>query len=146
MLERIVYVSRVAPGIGRAELYRIIRAAHARNRAAGLSGALVCLDGWFAQLLEGVAAPLGACFGRVLADPRHFEIELRVRERALCPLFPGQAMALRTRACLDERVLDGFDYRPGFPVEAMPSDLLVEFLVTACRRTVAPAGIFPAAG
>jgi hypothetical protein len=29
--------------------------------------------------------------------------------------------------------MDAFGYRPGFPVERFPADVLVEFLVSACR-------------
>ena len=146
MLERIVYVSRVSAdpgadlgagpgsGIGSEALYGIVREAHARNPAAGLTGALLLVDGCFVQLLEGPAVPLAAAFGRIGNDPRHGRIEIRTREKALCRLFPGQALALRTRACLDPDLLDGFGYRPGFPVADFPSDGLVEFLVAACRR------------
>ncbi|HVH02944.1 MAG TPA: BLUF domain-containing protein [Amaricoccus sp.] len=134
MLERIVFVSRAAPGLGREALYAIVREAHARNPGAGLTGALVQLDGCFAQLLEGPATPLAFAFGRIGRDPRHGALELRAREPALCRLFPGQALALRTRACLDPGLLEAFGYHPGFPVAGFPSDVLVEFLVGACRR------------
>lgn len=137
MHERILYVSRAAAGTGQAELYAIIRAAHGRNRADGLSGALVFLDGWFAQLLEGPGPAVAAAFGRIARDPRHGDLALRLRGRALCRLLPGQPMALRTRACLDPGLLETFGLgpgaRPGFPVETLPADLLVEFLVRACR-------------
>jgi hypothetical protein len=139
VIERLVAVSRAAPGVGLPEVFAIIRAAHGRNRAAGLTGALVHLDGWFAQVLEGERAPLTAAFGRIGRDPRHREIELRARERALCRLFRDHAMALRSRACLDQGLLDDFAYRPGFPVERFPSDVLVEFMVRAGRGRARPA-------
>jgi hypothetical protein len=132
--QRLIYVSRARPGLGRADLYAIIRAAHVRNIAAGISGALIHLDGWFAQALEGPRAALSAAFARIAADPRHEALELRSRERALTPLFRGQAMALRDRACLDAGLLDTFGYRPGFPVATFPADVLVEFMVRACRQ------------
>lgn len=143
MLERIVYVSRATPGFGAGgpgaeALYGIVREAHARNPAAGLTGALMHLDGGFAQILEGPAAPLGRAFGRIRHDPRHGGIEIRTRERALCRLFPGQPLALRTRACLDPGLLAAFGYRPGFPAAALPADLLVELLVAACRPRPRP--------
>jgi hypothetical protein len=134
-----VYVSRAAPGLSLDEVFRIIRAAHLRNARDGLSGGLIFLDGWFAQVLEGERAPLTAAFGRIGRDPRHREIELRARERALCRLFRDQAMALRSRACLDQGLLDDFAYRPGFPVERFPSDVLVEFMVRAGRGRARPA-------
>jgi hypothetical protein len=141
MLERIVYVSRAAPGTGLDTVFGIIRQAHAGNGKAGLTGGLIFLDGGFAQVLEGPRAPLAAAFARIARDPRHQRVELRARERALCRLFQGQAMALRTRACLDQGLLEGFGYRPGFPVERFPADVLIEFAVRACRWT--GAGGFP---
>jgi hypothetical protein len=134
MLERVVQVSRAAAGLRQEEVYRIIRTAHAANTLAGLSGGLILVDGWFAQVIEGAPGPaFDACLERIARDPRHGGIERRLRERALCRLFPGQAMALRTRACLDPALVEGFGWRPGFPVEGFPADVLVEFVVRACR-------------
>jgi hypothetical protein len=136
MLERVVQVSRAAAGLRQEDVYRIIRTAHAANTLAGISGGLIFLDGWFAHVLEGTPGPaFDACLTRVACDPRHRDLERRSRERALCRLFPGQAMALRTRACLDPGLIEGFGWRPGFPVEGFPADVLVEFVVRACHRT-----------
>lgn len=139
MLERIVQVSRAAAGLRREDVYGILRTAHPANTLAGLSGGLILLDGWFAQVLEGAAGPtLEACLGRIAADPRHTGLVRRSRARALCRLFPGQALAFRSRACLDGALLEAFAYRPGFPVETFPADVLVEFVVQACRRAPPP--------
>jgi Sensors of blue-light using FAD len=137
MLERIVYVSRAAPGTGLETVFGIIREAHAANAKAGLTGGLIFLDGGFVQVVEGPRTALAAAFARIARDRRHEAVELRARERALCRLFQGQAMALRTRACLDPALLEGFGYRPGFPVERFPADVLLEFAVGACRWTAA---------
>lgn len=137
MLERMVYVSRALPAAaGMPEICRIIRAAHRNNGAQGVTGALVCLDGWFVQVLEGPHAGIEAIFARLRRDPRHAGIELRIRERSLCRLFPDQAMALRTGAALGAGLLAEFGYRPGFPVERFPAAVLTEFLVAACRQHV----------
>ena len=132
-LARLVYVSRAAPRLGTAEVYAIIRRAHAGNGAAGVTGALVFLDGWFAQALEGPGPGLDAIWARLTRDPRHQGIERRIRERGLCRLF-ACPMALRTAADLDPDLLAAFGYRPGFPVEAFPAAVLLEFLIAACRR------------
>jgi hypothetical protein len=113
VLERIVYVSRAAAGVGDREVFRIIRGAHASNAAEGIGGALIFLDGWFAQFLEGPPAAVGPAFARIAADPRHGPPGLRIRTAALARLFPGQAMALRLRGCLSEPLLADFGYRPG---------------------------------
>jgi Sensors of blue-light using FAD len=133
-LERLVYVSRAAPCIDIPEVYAIIRRAHADNTSHGITGALVFLDGWFAQVLEGPACILDARLARIRRDLRHEGLQLRQRERVHAPAFAGQPMALRTRACLDPRVLEAFGYRPGFPVDGFPADVLVEFVVQACHR------------
>lgn len=138
MLERIVYVSRAAAGLRREDIFGIIRSSHPLNTLAGISGGLIFLDGWFVQLLEGPPGALDACLGRIARDPRHEDLAPRSRERGLCRLFPGQAMALRSRACLDPALLAAFGYRPGFPVESFPADVLVEFLVQACHRVPNP--------
>ena len=132
MLERMVYVSRAAkPGF--AEICAIVRAAHRVNAGLGVTGALLCLDGWFAQALEGPGAGLDALWDRLARDPRHVGLERRIRERGLCRLFPCP-LALRTAADLDPSLLAAFRYRPGFPVEDFPAAVLLEFLVAACRR------------
>jgi hypothetical protein len=135
MLERIVYVSRASPGTGLEAVFAIIREAHAANAKAGLSGGLIFLDGSFAQVIEGPRVPLAATFARIARDRRHEAVELRISERALCRLFQGQPMALRTRACLDPALLESFGYTLGFPVERFPADALLEFAVRACRWT-----------
>jgi Sensors of blue-light using FAD len=139
VIERLAHVSRAAPGVGLAEVFCIVRAAHGLNRAAGLTGALIWLDGWFAQVLEGPAPALDACLGRIRRDPRHARLELRIRAPALLTAFAGQPLALRTRGCIEAGLFAAFDYRPGFPVAAFPADVLVEFVIAACRRARPPA-------
>ena len=102
MLERIVQVSRAAETLRLEDVYDIIRTAHPANRLAGLSGGLILVDGWFAQVIEGA---------------------------------PGPALD----ACLEPSLLEAFGWRPGFPVADFPADVLVEFVVQACRRAPAAA-------
>lgn len=110
-----------------------------RNRADGISGALVFLDGWFAQVLEGPGLALGAAWTRIARDPRHGALSFRTRERALCRLFGDQGLLLRTGPTLDPAVLREFDYHAGFPATDFPADVLLEFMVWACRRPPAAA-------
>jgi hypothetical protein len=98
MIEQLVYVSRAAPSLSAADLYDIIRTAHNRNPASGLTGALLLLDGRFVQVLEGPPHAVRACFGRIGRDPRHHDIELRAMLPLSRPDFPGQWMALRCEA------------------------------------------------
>jgi hypothetical protein len=146
MLERILYVSRPDPGTCFEDVCRIVRKAHVRNAGLGVTGALISLDGFFVQMLEGPPDGVGAVFRCILRDRRHLALDLRIRERALCRLFPGHAMALRTGAGLEPGLLADFDYCPGFPVETFPAARLTDLVVSAChcharaRRRAAPGG------
>lgn len=133
MLERMVMVSRAAPGTSLEAVFSIIRAAHPRNVLAGLTGALLYLDGSFVQVLEGQPGALAEALDRIRDDQRHWGWTLRARERALCRLFPGQPLALRTRASLDPRMLEAFGYVQGLPASRFPADELLEFVLAACR-------------
>jgi hypothetical protein len=133
LLERILYVSRASADTGLADVLAMARAADARNAASGLSGALVFVDGWFAQVLEGPAEAIRPAYAAILKDPRHEAVSFRARARALCPLFGPAGLVLRTATTLDPSLLDEFDYAPGFPVETFPADILLEFMVWASR-------------
>ena len=140
MLERMIYVSQAAPGIGSGEVYGIIREAHARNAAAGISGALIFMHGRFAQVLEGTAPAARAVWNAILADPRHADVDApRPRARALPALLrPGHgASHPRLPRSAASR---GVRLSPGFPVETFPADVLLEFLVRACRSAPGAAG------
>jgi hypothetical protein len=132
VLERVVYVSRAAAGVGDREVVRIIRGAHASNAAEGIGGALIFLDGWFAQFLEGPPAAVGPAFARIAADPRHGPPGLRIRIAGAALPRPGDGAAA---ARLPVRAAPGrLRLPPGLPVEAFPVDVLTEFMVRACRR------------
>ncbi len=132
MLERIIYVSRVAAGVELADVTGLLRAARERNAAEDISGGLVFHDGWFVQVLEGPRDVVGETFARIERDPRHVDLVLRSRERALCRLFAGQSMGLRTGTGLDPAVMREFEYKNGFSVEEFPVDELLEFMVHIC--------------
>ncbi len=91
LMERLVYVSRAAKGLDAGQIYAIIRQAHAGNGPAGVTGALLFLDGWFVQALEGPARTLDAWIGRIRNDPRHAGLQIRSRERAHARLRPPAA-------------------------------------------------------
>ncbi|WP_424930063.1 BLUF domain-containing protein [Amaricoccus tamworthensis] len=152
MLERIIYVSRVAAGVELADVMGILKAARERNASEDISGGLVFHDGWFVQVLEGPQAVVEAAFARIARDPRHVDLVLRSRERALCRLFAGQSMGFRTGTGLNPDVLREFDYRHGFSVEEFPADDLLEFMVhicwpeRSCVNVHRPAMVSPDAG
>lgn len=132
MIERIVYVSRAAPGIGLREAYDIIRTAHNRNRQHNLTGALILIDGHFLQVLEGDAWQVRERFARIATDPRHSHVEVRLQDRVAQPTFGGEWMALRHGDAIPAELRDAHGYVPGMPADRMDGAALVAFAQAAC--------------
>jgi hypothetical protein len=96
-LRRLIYRSRSrigggAPAAG-AEIGRILEVARSRNDRLGLTGALICRGGRFAQALEGPADQVQALFDSIRADPRHDEIETIDDAPVMARAFPHWSMA-----------------------------------------------------
>lgn len=140
MIERIVYVSRAAPGIGLREAYDIIRTSHNRNRQHNLTGALILIDGHFLQVLEGDAWQVRERFARIATDPRHSQVEVRLQDRVAQPTFGGEWMALRHGDAIGDDVRAAFGYAPGLPADRMDGLRLVEFARAACAQAQPVAG------
>jgi hypothetical protein len=136
MYERVVYVSRAAAGIGARDAYDIIRVSHNRNSQYSLSGALILVDGFFLQVLEGDGFQLKARYARIATDPRHTEVDLRQSARVEQLSFADEWMALRHDGDITQAVRDEFGYRPGFPVAHFDGDRLVAFALACCRAHV----------
>lgn len=89
---RIIYRSRVAPSLDRAELFRLIYHARVANEARGLTGVLLRSERRLLQVLEGETLTLTATFEKIRRDPRHTAVEV-IDERAIeAPTFPRWPM------------------------------------------------------
>lgn len=100
-MRRIIYTSRAAPDLDRAELFRLLYQARIANEARGLSGVLLQCDGRFLQVLEGPTWKLFAAFERIRQDVRHRSVEV-VWERSIpAASFPDWPMRY-----FDERSLE----------------------------------------
>lgn len=132
MLHRIVYVSRAADGVGLRDCYDIIRTAHNRNSARGLTGALLFLDGCFVQVLEGPEQALRERYAAILKDPRHHGLELRFDGLVGETLFPHEWMALRGDADIAPALKTAHGYQPGLPADRFDPPRLLAFVRDCC--------------
>lgn len=78
MLLQLVYASRPF-GYEANILSSILIEARRCNTRDGITGALICRDDLFLQLLEGPEKAVEATFGRIRADDRHIEVRRLVR-------------------------------------------------------------------
>lgn len=94
-LFRIVYCSRSAlPGGTPVPVEQILAAARRNNAAEGVTGALLCSGGNFAQVLEGKFGAVQRTFERIQADQRHDDIVLLLAQPIDTRMFGEWAMAL----------------------------------------------------
>ncbi len=135
MIERIVYVSRAAAGIGPREAFDIVRTAHNRNRRLGLTGGLLLLDGWFVQVLEGEPHHVRERLARIAADPRHEALDVRLRSSHAERAFPSEWMALRLPEEIDPAVLARFGYVAGLPATRFDGERLLALVQACCEAT-----------
>ncbi len=137
MFKRIAYVSRAVEGLGDASIYDIIRTAHNRNGASGLTGALLVMDGHFIQVLEGDGYRVRECFRAIQADRRHTDVDLRHEEVTRSLLFPDEWMVLRHGSEIPAELKVAFGYQPGLPRGQFPGAHLVGFVLACCRHGTA---------
>jgi hypothetical protein len=82
-LTQVIYTSRPF-GFDGATLSGILIAARHFNSRDGITGALICRDDIFLQLLEGPTVLVQAAYNRIERDDRHIEV---------VPLFNGEVAA-----------------------------------------------------
>ena len=92
MLVRLLYASRAAADVSADELAAILRKSKANNPANGITGALCFSGGIFLQLLEGGRTQVNRLYGRIVADPRHTDVELLSYEEIDERMFSGWSM------------------------------------------------------
>ena len=94
-LHQIAYVSRSTASTGGAEVavQDILATARRKNPAAGLSGALLFSEGYFAQVLEGPLGPLEETFELIQEDPRHDNVRVLFYRPVDARAFSGWSMA-----------------------------------------------------
>ena len=96
-LHRVVYCSRNAiaeadADVGR-EVEAVLDASRRNNQRDGITGALVYSEGCFAQALEGPAAAVERCFGRIQRDFRHADVTVLESRPVQTRLFGDWSMA-----------------------------------------------------
>jgi len=98
---RLIYSSEAAPGLAEADLEGMLVESRFRNRAHGITGVLVFVEGAFLQILEGEKEDVLDLMERISRDPRHHGVkvfyEQEVEERA----FPSWSVAYLSRSAQD---------------------------------------------
>lgn len=140
-LFRLVYYSRNAiKALGRpmaAEMKGIMSASNMNNPPAGITGALVFNDHYFAQILEGDRKSVTSTFCRIATDNRHTDIVILDAQPIERRGFDGWAMAYAGHSPDVDRIYLKYSTAIGFaPAKMTASALcnLIEDLVSTDSR------------
>jgi len=105
MLVRLLYASRAATGMDTEEMHAILRQSRTANPAHGITGVLCHSEGIFLQVLEGGRGPVNRLYSRIVADPRHRDVELMLYQEMSERRFAGWAMGQVDLARLNPSLL-----------------------------------------
>ena len=92
MLVRLLYASRAAEPVTADLLHTILRQSRQHNPAQGITGLLCCSGNVFLQVLEGGRSAVNRLYARLVADPRHRDVELLAYESIVERRFAGWSM------------------------------------------------------
>lgn len=112
-LERLVYTSRSTEPVGSLGLFNLLNNAREKNARLNITGHLLYADGVFTQCFEGPTESIESLWNSLLKDPRHFDIEVLIREPIEQRRFPDWSMAFSSYKYLNSLNMPGF-----FPVDA----------------------------
>ncbi len=105
MLVRLMYASRAVQALDQDALNAILRRSKAENPALGITGVLCCSEGIFLQVLEGGRSAVNRMYNRIVADPRHTDVELLSYEEISERRFAGWSMGQVNMARLNPALL-----------------------------------------
>ncbi len=104
MLVRLLYASRAIAPTAADELGTILRQCKANNPTQGITGVLCCSDDMYLQVLEGGRTAVNRLYKRIVADPRHKDVELlsyqQIGERRFAGWSIGQVNMSRLNPSL----------------------------------------------
>lgn len=100
-------------------------AARRNNPLLGITGALICRNDIYLQLIEGLAQAIDALYSRILADDRHTNVELLLTEDMGERMFPAWAMLDDTAPSL---FWSAQDVEAGVLGSATPEELRAPFV------------------
>ena len=92
MLERLVYRSVAAPGLGLGEVEKIVERSEENNRERSITGFLIFDGGRFLQVLEGSPGDIDLMMRVIEKDPRHGRVEVLERAVVTERWFPSWDM------------------------------------------------------
>lgn len=90
-MKQLIYRSQPF-GFDNAMLAGILLSARRNNRRDDITGALICRQDLYLQLIEGPEVEIDALYNRIEADDRHVDVRLLLTDEVATRMFPAWAM------------------------------------------------------
>ena len=132
-LQCLLYMSRATGEMAPDDVDRLLDGARQRNRARGVTGALLHYDGRYLQVLEGRAEAIDQCFDRIQSDQRHERITALHRAPIEAARFPAWSMRYVSRAGQADRAVSAFLDQ----LQSHPTHAAVKQAITLLHRLAA---------
>ncbi len=100
---KLVYVSSANNDLDKQALYELLKQSRDRNKALGITGMLLYVNGNFVQVLEGEQESVEAVYHSILKDERNYGNIVLQKEPIIERVFPKWSMGFRD---LSEEKLD----------------------------------------
>jgi hypothetical protein len=106
-MHQLIYVSSARADLSEDDLHDVLSCARKKNRELGITGMLVCLDGYFVQVLEGEAERVRELYAKIKTDSRHADTKVVTESEIAERAFPDWSMGFR-EASRDDLYMAGF--------------------------------------
>jgi len=104
----LVYTSHATNPFGESELLGLLKECREFNRANGITGMLLYIQGKFIQVLEGQKEAVVQLFDRIALDPRHLRVAVIVEGESDERIFKNWSMGFRRLTEKEAAHLGGF--------------------------------------
>jgi hypothetical protein len=137
---RLLYVSRTVGPQTTTVTASILAKAQAHNAAEGIRGVLCQGQGLYLQVLEGERGAVNRLYLRIVADPRHEDVQMLRFEDIAQPRFAAWSMALVDLSADDPMVRLGHPEFDPYRASAAVVMTLIDELLESGQRIVLPVG------
>jgi hypothetical protein len=132
-LVRLIYASQLAPDLGPAELWDILKSAREHNAQEFVTG-LLCYDsGSFLQCLEGERERVNALYRAIVADDRHSDVTLLDYADIDHRIFGRWAMAYLKPEAITQQLILEYGENSGFDPFKMTAAQALGFIEAVAR-------------
>ena len=135
--EQLIYFSlwrpQTSPNLD-AALAEILSISTDRNARADITGALLCCNGWFVQVLEGAQVAIAELYERIERDPRHESVTLVGTREVDQRDFPNWSMCGARLSPADDAILKVLGRQISFSPPEMTFEVARDVLGVVHRR------------